>query len=315
MRLGLDSFSFHLALAAGAYDLFRTLDWMEAQGLSGLQININGPRGRFLSGEPTDASHLRRVRRALESKGFFTEIGGGHATDAALVARQLELAAAIGADVLRTVIGFHETIHATIERTRAAMEMVLPLAHRLGVRIAIENHEDVTAAELRQLIDALDDPFIGACLDTGNDLVVYGDPLAAARDLAPRAFTTHLKDHRLARVAGTVYSIGMPLGTGDIDLPPILDVIRRESALDRILIQDTTGYASVLNPFKRADLRPPHDYPGIPAYTTSAEAAQAGLILRLDDLPPHELITLAAQQEHHLLQDIALIRRLLARTG
>ncbi|MEY3773939.1 MAG: hypothetical protein RLZZ129_719 [Verrucomicrobiota bacterium] len=310
MRLGLDSFSFHIALAAGAYDLFRTLDWMAARGLSGLQININGPRGRFLSGEPTDAAHLRRVRQALAQKGFFAEIGGGHATDAALVARQLELAAAIGADVLRTVIGFHETIHATIEQTRTAMETVLPLARRLGVRIAIENHEDVTAAELRQLMDALDDPFIGACLDTGNDLVVYGDPLTAARALAPRAFTTHLKDHRLARVAGTVYSIGVPLGSGDIDLPPIIAAIRQQSPLGRLLIQDTTGYASVLNPFKRTDLRPPHAYPGVPAYATPAEAAQAGLILRLDDLSPNELTALAAQQEQNLAHDIAYLRGL-----
>jgi sugar phosphate isomerase/epimerase len=311
MRLGLDSFSFHIALAAGSYDLFRTLDWMAAQGLSGLQININGPRGRFLSGEPTDPAHLRRVREALARRGFFAEIGGGYATDAGLVAKQLELAAAIGADVLRTVIGFEGTIEATIGRTRAAMESVLPLARQLGVRIAIENHEDVTAAELRQLLDALNDPQVGACLDTGNDLVVYGDPLQAARELAPRAFTTHLKDHRIVRVDGVVYSVGVPLGTGDIDLPAILKVIRRDSPLDRFLIQDTTGYSSVLNPFKRADLLPPHDFSGLPAYATPAEAAEAGLVLRLDDLPASKLATLAAEQERNLLQDIAYMRRLL----
>jgi sugar phosphate isomerase/epimerase len=311
MRLGLDSFSFHIALAAGSYDLFRTLDWMEKQGLSGLQININGPRGRFLSGEPTDPAHLRRVQEALARRGFFAEIGGGYATDAGLVAKQLELAAAIGADVLRTVIGFEGTIEATIRQTRAAMESVLPLARQLGVRIAIENHEDVTAAELRQLLDALDDPQVGACLDTGNDLVVYGDPLEAARELAPRAYTTHLKDHRLVRVDGVVYSVGVPLGTGDIDLPAILKVIRRDSPLDRFLIQDTTGYSSILNPFKRPDLLAPQDFSSLPAYATSVEAAQAGLVLRLDTLGASELTTLAAQQEQNLVQDIAYTRRLL----
>ena len=310
MRLGLDSFSFHIALAAGSYDLFHTLDWMAAQGLSGLQININGPRGRFLSGDPSDEAHLRRVRAALAQRGFFAEIGGGYATDAGLVAKQLGLAAAIGADVLRTVIGFDGTLEATIGRTRAAMESVLPLARQLGVRIAIENHEDVTAAELRQLLDALDDPQVGACLDTGNDLVVYGDPLTAARLLAPRAFTTHLKDHRLVRVDGVVYSVGVPLGSGDIDLPTIIAAIRRDSPLDRFLIQDTTGYSSILNPFKRTDLLPPHDYSELPAYATFAEAAQAGLVLRLDNLPAGKLTTLAAQQERNLLHDIVYLRRL-----
>ncbi len=311
MRLGLDSYSFQIALTAGTYDLFRALDWMAGLGFSGLQININGPQGRFLGADPSDTGHLRRVRTRLASLGFFAEVGGGYITEVALVAQQLQLAADLGADTLRTVVGFDDTITRTIEQARSALETVLPLAHRLDVRIAVENHEDVTAAELRQLLDAIDDPFLGACLDTGNDLVVYGEPLAAARVLAPRALTTHLKDHTLVRVAGTVQSVGVPLGTGDIDLPAIIDVIRRESPLDRLLIQDTTGYSAPLNPFRRADLRPPHGYPGIAAYATPEALRAAGLLLNLNGLSAEELQTLAARQEQNLEQDIAHLRHLL----
>lgn len=312
MKIGLDTFSFHLVLAAGRYDVFRSLDWMAEQGFAGVQLNINGPQGRFLGADPADAAHVARVRRHLAGLGFFAEIGGGHATDAPLVARQLELAAAVGADVLRTVIGFHDSIGQTIAQTRAAMEQVLPLARRLGVRIAIENHEDVTAAELRQLLDALDDPFVGACLDTGNDLVVYGDPLEAARVLAPRAISTHIKDQKLVRVAGTVYSAGVPLGRGDIDLPAILPVILSDSKLDRILIQNTTGYAAKLNPFARPDLRPTSDYAAVPIFADPAAAAAAGLRLGLADLTADTLAQLAEHQYHDVARDLALVRHLLA---
>lgn len=311
MKIGLDTFSFHIALAAERYDVFRALDWMAGLSFAGIQININGPQGRFLGADPGNAAHVRRVRQRLTELGFFAEIGGGYATDAALVARQLELAAAVGADVLRTVIGFHGTIEATIAQTRATMEQALPLARRLGVRIAIENHEDVTAAELRQLLDAIDDPFVGACLDTGNDLVVYGDPLEAARALAPRAISTHIKDQKLVRVGDTIYSTGVPLGKGDIDLPTILPVILRNSKLDRILIQNTTGYAAPLNKFERPDLQPATDYPGVPAYDTETDLRKAGCLLNLDCLTADELSSLASQQTTHLEQDLAYIKDLM----
>lgn len=311
MKIGLDTFSFHIVLAAGRYDVFRALDWLAGLGFAGVQLNINGPHGRFLGADPNDAAHVSRVRQRLAGLGFFAEIGGGHATDATLVTRQLELAAAVGADVLRTVIGFHGSIAETIARTRAAMAQVLPLARRLGVRIAIENHEDVTAAELRALLDALDDPFIGACLDTGNDLVVYGDPLEAARLLAPRAISTHIKDQKLLRVAGTVYSAGVPLGKGDVDLPAILPVIVRESKLDRILIQNTTGYAAPLNIFQRPDLQPPHHYPNVPAYDSPDAARTAGIHLAIDSLKSADLQALAEQQNRDLTDDLRYLRQLL----
>lgn len=311
MRIGLDTFSFHIALAAGRYDVFRTLDWLAQQGFAGVQLNINGPQGRFLGGDPADAVHVRRVRAQLQALGFFVEIGGGHATDAALVTRQLELAAGVGADVLRTVIGFHDTIEQTIAQTRAAMEQVLPLARRLGVRIAIENHEDVTAAELRQLLDAIDDPFVGACLDTGNDLVVYGDPLEAARALAPHTISTHIKDQKLLRVAGTVYSAGTALGAGDIDLPTILPVILSMAPIDRILIQNTTGYAAPLNKFQRPDLQPVETYANVPAYASSSALREAGIHLDIESLSPTALQDLAARQEQDIVKDLRYIRELL----
>jgi len=312
MRIGLDTFSFHIALAAGRYDVFRALDWMAQQGFSGVQLNINGPQGRFLGGDPDNAAHVHRVREHLDALGFFAEIGGGHATDAARVARQLELAADVGADVLRTVIGFEDTIEQTIAKARKAMEQVLPLARKLGVRIAIENHEDVTAAELRQLLDAINDPFIGACLDTGNDLIVYGDPLEAARLLAPHTISTHIKDQKFVRVAGTVYSAGVPLGAGDIDLPAIMPVIINTAPVDRILIQNTTGYAAPLNVFKRADLKPTDDYANVPSFTTEHELRESHIYLEIGTLSAGALQTLADRQEQDICNDLRYMRTLLA---
>jgi len=310
MQIGLDTYSLHIVLAAGEYDLFRTLDWMEARGLQGLQININGPRGRFLGGDPADRTHVRRVRAALAAKGFFVEIGGNETRPEAL-RWQLELCAELGADVLRTVLVFGDGLANTFARVRQDLEAVLPVASALGVRIALENHEDITAGELRQFLELVDGRWIGACLDTGNDLALYGDPIDAARHLAARAFSIHLKDHRLVRVAGEVFSVGVPLGTGEIDLPTIIGLIRRETPRPRLLIQDTTGYSSRHNPFNRRDLPPPHDYPGLPSYPSVAALEADGLRLNLSGLDAAGLGTLAARQFRILDQDIAYVRRVL----
>lgn len=307
MKLGIDTFSFHITFAAGAYDVFRTLDWLEELGLQGLQININGPHGRFLGGDPSDEAHVRRVRRALEAKGFFVEIGGRH-TDPEQVAWQLRLAAALGAEVFRTLLVYQESLAETFARTRRDLEAVLPLARKLGVKIALENHEDVSAGELRQFLDAMPDPYIGATLDTGNDLVVYGDAREAARQLAPRALTTHIKDQRLVRVGGTIYSVGVPLGEGDLPLSAQLKTIREGSGLDRLLLQNTNGYASVLNPFKRGDLTPTSNYDGVPEFADPAQAAAAGYLLNLAELTPAQLQQEAKRQEDRIQRDLDTLR-------
>lgn len=310
MRIGLDSYSFHIALAAGGYDIFRTLDWMADLGLSGLQININGPGGRFLGCDPEDASQVKRVRAALDTKGFFAEVGGRQ-TSPEMLQWQLQLCSDLGADVLRTLLVLRNDLTSTIASTRRDLETILPAAETLSVKIALENHEDVTAGELRQLLDLVPHPSLGACIDTGNDLVVYGDPLEAARQLVGRAVTTHVKDQQLVRVGETIYSVGVRLGTGDIDLPGILGVIRNESKLDRILIQDCTGYSAPLNRFQRDDLHPVRDYAEVPGFADEVECRQNGLHLNLDGLSPDELTALARRQEVNIDRDLDYVRDVL----
>jgi 3-oxoisoapionate decarboxylase len=310
MKIGLDTYSFHILLAAGRYDVFRALDWLAEAGFAGWQININGPHGRFLGGDPGDVAHVRRVRRAIEAKGFFVELGGMR-TAPEHVGWQLQLAADLGADVFRTLVVFQHSLDHTMATTRRDLEAVLPLAHRLGVKIALENHEDITAAELRSFLDTMPDSHLGATLDTGNDLVVYGDPVEAARQLAPRAFTTHIKDHRLIRVGGRVYSVGVPLGQGDLPLREQLRTICTMSPLDRVLLQDTSAYSSVLNPFGRADLQPREDYAGVFEFLDAAAAAAAGYRLNLEGLSPEKLKQLAQQQEERILHGHATLRALL----
>jgi len=314
VQIGLDSFSFQLALAAGIYDIFRTLDYMERLGVTGMQININGPNGRFLDGDPSDRAHLHQVRRSLEQRGFFVEVAG-RSTSPDMLKWQLRLCAELGASVFRTVLAMGNDLEETFERARRELRTCLPLCKKLSVRIALENHEDLTAAELLAFVSGFDERALGICLDTGNDLAVYEDPLCGTRLLAPWAVTTHIKDQRLVRIAGEVYSVGVPLGTGDVDLPGILSIIVRESSLDRVLIQDTVGYATPLNPFNRRDLTPGRSYDAVPEYDSQECAIEDGLLLNPDDLSPEALRSQALLKHTNISQDVAYVREVLRRLG
>ncbi len=110
----------------------------------------------------------------------------------------IELAAACGCTLMRIVLGgprLRAPLTAgRLERTLPALARAGALAREAGVRLAIENHGDITAADLALVLDRSGDAGLGICFDTANALRVGDDVAAAARALAPRIAMVHLKD-------------------------------------------------------------------------------------------------------------------------
>jgi hypothetical protein len=53
------------------------------------------------------------------------------------------------------------------------------------MRLALENHTETFADEILWLIDKLDHPLVGACVDTVNSMGVLENPETAVKKLAP----------------------------------------------------------------------------------------------------------------------------------
>jgi hypothetical protein len=249
---------------------------------------------------------VKKVREVLEDKGFFVEIAGRR-TRPDMLAWQLRLCADIGADVLRTTVVLEDTIQQTIQNAKRDLEAILPLAHDLGVRIALENHEDLRAGELLSIIEGINDDLLGVCLDTGNGQLVYEEPETTASLLAPYAITTHIKDQRLIRMDGTVFSVGVKLGSGDIDLPGILPIILKKSGLHRLLIQDTIGYSAPLNPKNRDDLRDREISADIPDMTRE-DLKKEGLLFSIKGSGDEELTSWASIKSETIKEDVEFLR-------
>lgn len=89
--------------------------------------------------------------------------------------------------------------------------------------------------EIERVLELSD---VGLCLDTGHLLVGGGDPVTAMRDWAGRINHLHVKDARLEVIAGIVGERARfeeiwarrafcALGTGDVDLPGVIDEVKR----------------------------------------------------------------------------------------
>ncbi len=190
---------------------------------------------------PTDSATLGRLREALDGYGFErvwawghpNGLGSGADRQAArdLVAH-LGHARAVGAGVMRIVGGSRRTRPKSFathrRRLGGLLRQVLPAAADHNIVLAMENHIDLTADEMVEVVGGIGSPWLGVCLDTGNNLRMHEDPVAVAAKLAPFTRATHVKDIGVRRGDPKDFAFwpSVPLGKGLVDLPRILGLLR-----------------------------------------------------------------------------------------
>ena len=163
--------------------------------------------------------------------GRFHGLEGGRTPAAELeLWRWIDAAAGFGQDLLRITAGSpasrgDEPAEALIARLVEPVRRAADRAATVGVRLALENHGDLRAADILELLARADRPNLGVCLDNVN-LVRVGDDMAGGtRDLAPHTLLVQLKDH----LAGDPTVPGGPvctaLGEGVADLERLVGIL------------------------------------------------------------------------------------------
>jgi sugar phosphate isomerase/epimerase len=146
----------------------------------------------------------------------------------------IRIARRLGASVMRICAGGRGTRPDSWTQHKAnllpMLQKAADAAARDGVVLAIENHLDLYADELVDLLDTLASSQIGACFDTANNLRMFEDPIVVARKLSPYARATHIKD--VVAVRGDPRTLwfwpSVPAGKGLIDLDAILALLQSE---------------------------------------------------------------------------------------
>jgi sugar phosphate isomerase/epimerase len=141
----------------------------------------------------------------------------------------IEIAGALAIRTMRIVAAGPALRDRAPERREAvpSLREAAARARSLGLVLALENHGDLTARELDDLLHEVADDGLGACFDTGNALRVGDDAVAAAELLGPSIRMVHLRDVEsldtvLDPVAGPK---SVPYGTGVVPLDAVLDVL------------------------------------------------------------------------------------------
>lgn len=159
-------------------------------------------------------------------------LDGGRSWDAEVeLARWIDAAARHGHDLLRITAGSpasrgDEPAEVLVERLVGPLRRAADRAAGLGVRLALENHGDLTAADILDLFARVDrSASLGVCLDNVNLIRVGDDMLDGVRRLAPHTLLVQLKDHE----PGDPYVPGGPvctaLGAGVAPLEAIIALL------------------------------------------------------------------------------------------
>ncbi|MBI1353601.1 MAG: TIM barrel protein [Acidobacteria bacterium] len=238
VKIGMDSYT----LRGFRWKALELIDYAAKVGLDELHFSEWPHIGSY--DEVRDESYLRRVRAYADQKGVRLEMGtwgicptnpgfknkAQYGTAEEQLRFSIGIAKIFGSKAIRCVIGSGNLrredgpIEKHIEATLQVFRNVRDDALRAGVHLAPENHKDLRATEMRELVEAAGTDYVGVTLDTGNPLEVLEDPLETVEILGPLAVGSHFRDGVLfEHPRGAAYQ-WTALGDGSVR---IAEVIRR----------------------------------------------------------------------------------------
>jgi sugar phosphate isomerase/epimerase len=139
----------------------------------------------------------------------------------------LHLAQEFGSPLVRLVTDTDEH-HPSPDAIVVALRAVVPAFERAGVTLAIENHDRFRGAILAEILNRVDSPRVGICLDTANSIGCLENLESLLNAVGDRVVNLHLKDYQIARPIhqkGFVVE-GRPAGRGQLDIPWLLAELR-----------------------------------------------------------------------------------------
>ncbi|EDV0070016.1 sugar phosphate isomerase/epimerase [Salmonella enterica subsp. enterica] len=247
MKLGLETESYHLFFQQGAMDIFGFISKANELGLDGVEINIipdEGLHPEFGVLSSDSPEYLKKVRSAIEAHGLYCEIDTRFTTPKA-INKAVEIASALNADIIRTYMfrrgEYAPSAYPTIVEQ---LKSLIPLLKKHRIRLAIENHEDETADEIIDIVEAVDSVWVGAHCDIGNGMMAWEEPIDTVSKLAPYAYSTHFKDHIITLNGDELVVCGVPVGEGSIDIDACFKTLVDRSGVTRINIETCFPYAS-----------------------------------------------------------------------
>ncbi|MCS6835409.1 MAG: sugar phosphate isomerase/epimerase [Anaerolineae bacterium] len=224
--LGLGSYGLAWAIGVGGYPAPPTplnvqtfLRRAHELGLRLVQIADNLPLHVLSPQERAD------LRTEADQLGIAIEVG-----TRGILPQHLELYLAIAQEfrspILRVVVDT-PTHHPQPAEVVEQLRLYLPRLEQMDITLAIENHDRFKAHILASIIQALDHPRVGICLDTVNSFGALEGPQVVVETLGPYVVNLHVKEFTVQRMPHNMGFIisGAPAGQGMLDIPWLLQCL------------------------------------------------------------------------------------------
>ena len=200
-------YSFNEALTSGAMTTEEAIDFCAKLGFDG--VDITGYYFSTYPQVPNDTEIYRIKGRVLDhgmrvsGTGVRNDFGQasseGVAADLQLVKDWIIVAAKLGAPMIRIFAG--RKLSQDRSRTEAIDQILqsfrqcIDFGKRHGIVVTYQNHNDIffSAAEVREIMEELHDPWFGLNLDIGS--LRTGDPYEEIKQLIPYARNWQVKEH------------------------------------------------------------------------------------------------------------------------
>ena len=265
LRLGIDTYT----LRALRWKAFEMLDYAAATKLEVVQFSEWPHLGTL--DQVRDDSYLQGVRAHAAKLGLGIEMGtwtvcptnpgfpAKYGTAAEQLAFAIHIATVLGSKSVRCVMGsgnlrladgpLEKHVESMIGVCRAVRDQALAA----GVHIAIENHKDLRATEMRDLIKTAGRDYVGVCLDTGNAIEVLEDPMETVEVLAPYTATSHFRDTALWKHPRGAAFQWTAMGDGSIGIAGVVRKFAELCPRIPMNLEIITGRAPKVIPFRERE--------------------------------------------------------------
>jgi len=213
------AYALHLNLCHGGSGPADLLAFAAEHELVGLKIHVEDGEDRSLAAIAPPAR--RRFGALARERGIRLHVETSSTTIA-----DLRLATAIAGDVgaesIRCYPRHAGPLSAVIARTIRDLAAIDELDPRRAFRYTVEQHEDLTSAELVAILRAVGNPRLSLLYDFGNMINAGETPEGALATMAPLVTEVHVKDVRRVPDRGGWGHLACRTGTGEINIARLL---------------------------------------------------------------------------------------------
>ena len=216
------------AKGGGKIDPIEVVDYVHSLGGGGVQFTV-----------PLDAD-LKALRTRLDKNRMFIQgdldLLTRHLDNLPAFEQALRNYKALGADCVRVVcfVGRRYETFNNLQDYKdwnvtaiKALDACLPVAERIGMPLAMENHKDRAVDEEVEILQKYSSEHLGATVDFGNNIAMCDDPMDVVNKLAPYARATHMKNMAVQNYADGFLLSEVLFEDGFMDIPAMWAVLKK----------------------------------------------------------------------------------------